>query len=345
MSYRRSTVAGVSLTSHLDDRDSPVHRWFADNLPDAAAIRPWRDRPGSIVPLAVPASAHVVWSPRAWPTRVSPTQDVHASTLGTAVDYRLRLLLAPDLTLTSTVAALGAFELDGWFRLRERALASAGGAVGAEPRLVRGPGYTPAFTELIGAVAHTVDGRPPRRLSSRSIEDRLASYCWLLALFEQVFRAGIHPAWPLAVAGPDAGLKDLLALVPAGAAREVTALTRVFIRTQPDLLACKRLRVGPVFAQSAALGGADADLLLDGLLLDVKVTVNPHLDRDRVWQLAGYALADTRDSLGIRSVGMYFARHGQLLAWPLRDYLSALAGRRIAVRALRREFAAMLEGA
>jgi hypothetical protein len=55
-----------------------------------------------------------------------------------------------------------------------------------------------------------------------------------------------------------------------------------------------RWRANPTFAQSRPLGGADADIVVDDLLLAIKVTARA-LDRRNFFQLIGYLLADTDD--------------------------------------------------
>jgi hypothetical protein len=52
-------------------------------------------------------------------------------------------------------------------------------------------------------------------------------------------------------------------------------------------------------------GGADADLILGGLLLDRKSTIQPRrLGRDEIYQLAAYLLLDYDDEYGIDRVGL-----------------------------------------
>jgi hypothetical protein len=52
------------------------------------------------------------------------------------------------------------------------------------------------------------------------------------------------------------------------------------------------VHAAPVFAGSGDVGGADADLLIDGLLIDVKTTVDANKvpTQANIWQLAGYVL-------------------------------------------------------
>ncbi|MFI6432844.1 hypothetical protein [Rhodococcus oryzae] len=70
---------------------------------------------------------------------------------------------------------------------------------------------------------------------------------------------------------------------------------------------------GPTFAGSDLIGGADADLLVDDLLLDFKASHKATtIVKQEVYQLAGYVLLDFPDELQIRRVGVYWTRHGVL---------------------------------
>jgi hypothetical protein len=68
---------------------------------------------------------------------------------------------------------------------------------------------------------------------------------------------------------------------------------------------------------------ADGDVIVGSTLLDCKTVITVR-NQDRIarwlYQLLGYAWLDSpADRYGIRSVGLYLARHGVLLTWPL-DY-------------------------
>jgi hypothetical protein len=70
------------------------------------------------------------------------------------------------------------------------------------------------------------------------------------------------------------------------------------------LVAC-----GPTFAGSTDIGGADADFVIDGLLLDCKATTT-RLGSAEIGQLAGYLLLDYDDQYRITQVGLYLSRQG-----------------------------------
>jgi hypothetical protein len=89
------------------------------------------------------------------------------------------------------------------------------------------------------------------------------------------------------------------------------------------------VHIGPVFAGSGDVGGADADWIAAGLLVDVKATATPEkVSREDVHQLVCYALLDYDDRYGIERVGWYFARAGWLVSWDLDEFLGLLGASR-----------------
>lgn len=96
---------------------------------------------------------------------------------------------------------------------------------------------------------------------------------------------------------------------------------------------------GPSFDGSAFVRGADADLIVDGCLYDVKTTMKPREDLPRnLRQLLGYALLDWNDALGLERVGFYFSRQGSWLSWALDDLVEQTAAHGATLRQLRDDF-------
>ena len=84
---------------------------------------------------------------------------------------------------------------------------------------------------------------------------------------------------------------------------------------------------GPAFAGSAAVDGADADLIVSGCLYDVKTTINPgNRLAASVRQLLGYVLLDWDDAHRLQRAGFYFARQGRRMSWPLDEVVADAAG-------------------
>lgn len=86
--------------------------------------------------------------------------------------------------------------------------------------------------------------------------------------------------------------------------------------------------LNPTFGvASQVVGGADADLILDDMLVDVKSSKNFVLERFAFDQLLGYVLLARiggiddapMGDLTIKRVGIYFSRYGVLVSWSLAD--------------------------
>lgn len=102
--------------------------------------------------------------------------------------------------------------------------------------------------------------------------------------------------------------------------------------------------LNPTFAGSTDVGGADADLIVDGCLLEIKTTKAMSLDAEWLRQLFGYLLLDYYDRYAIRTVGVYLARHGEMLTWQVDDFLRDLTrDATIKLADLRDEFRALCQ--
>lgn len=83
--------------------------------------------------------------------------------------------------------------------------------------------------------------------------------------------------------------------------------------------------LNPTFGRGSSLvGGADADLIIDNTLIDIKVTKNLRLDRKHINQVLGYYLLSLIGGVNsnpndrpIENIGIYFARHGELWTIPV----------------------------
>ncbi|MFE2972608.1 hypothetical protein ACFXKC_55580 [Streptomyces sp. NPDC059340] len=101
---------------------------------------------------------------------------------------------------------------------------------------------------------------------------------------------------------------------------------------------------GPMFAGARIT--ADADLAVDGLLLDFKSARRPlaEMSQRTAWQLTGYLLLDAADQYRIDTVGLYLTRSGVLASWPVDDYLALLGACRRDLTELRGVFSELLAG-
>lgn len=99
--------------------------------------------------------------------------------------------------------------------------------------------------------------------------------------------------------------------------------------------------MGPTFDLSEPLSrdqriGAEADLIADGLLVDMKTQLGSKskaglrydtLTPVNLYQLIGYALLDFSDSYNIDRLGIYSARYGTLVEWPLQQVTGSMSSR------------------
>lgn len=123
-----------------------------------------------------------------------------------------------------------------------------------------------------------------------------------------------------------ATLTDLLALGSAPAIDDLCALSQLFSENHGELIERTAL-LNPTFAGSVDIGGADADLIVENCLIELKTTKKPDFDRKGLlYQLLGYVLLDYEDEFGIDEVGVYLARRGLLIRWQLEPLLERIAG-------------------
>ncbi|MFJ9460929.1 UvrD-helicase domain-containing protein [Kitasatospora sp. NPDC101447] len=297
---RDGTIGGVpmihlSLTGQLQYTTSPLSRFMAEHLPGSGAVV--SDYQRRIAGLPHPIQPVDVQYPD-WPA------------LGHAIDYRLRLSLGRPLGEAVELGVRSA-------GLGQRLV----GAPADDARMA----LHAAGLELLAKVDDHL-ARP-----AVPDDERLSQLCFVAAHFEAVFRSGqFRRNNPLAGATGTTTLDRLCADVPPYAVED---LRRQMELAEGPFKAFRSLpsedRVcGPVFAGSADIGGADADFILDGLLLDCKATTRPQrLGRDEIYQLVGYLLLDYDDDYGIDQVGLYLARQGHLVVWGADEFLARLGAK------------------
>jgi hypothetical protein len=78
--------------------------------------------------------------------------------------------------------------------------------------------------------------------------------------------------------------------------------------------------LNPAFGEgSKIVGGADADIYIDGMIIDIKTTKNIEIRRSYFNQLIGYyilhhigSIGEIEPKLQASSLGIYFSRHAYL---------------------------------
>lgn len=294
-----------SLTAAVQQADSPVGRWMRGTFPHLAPLqRAVRDAADGLV--------------------VAPTTAVALGTQGGAIDWWLRLTIDRQVSLELPMRGLWGHRT----------------------------GFDAAGRELLDALC---PGRPTifePALHADRPDEWWARTCYALALLVERFRNPMITGSRLYTLPAGSTAADLLALANDDEVTDLVAM-RDLARTRllphlPAGLVCS----GPSFDGSAYLG-ADADLVVAGLLIDIKSgcggkprrdgTRSPSLASTDVYQLLGYALMDFSDRYALQAVGIYAARFGCLVQWPLKELLQQATGRTdIGLLALRQQFGDLL---
>jgi hypothetical protein len=124
---------------------------------------------------------------------------------------------------------------------------------------------------------------------------------------------------------------------------DLEALARATVEDHVHLRDYQALYLGPTFAQSVALGGADADVIADGVLIELKSARGQIVGRTEAWQLLGYLFADTDDRYEIKACSVLALRRRRSSTWTAQELIDALVGGRAEpVEHWRTEFAALL---
>lgn len=149
---------------------------------------------------------------------------------------------------------------------------------------------------------------------SRVPVKKLAELCLKLAQIDPIYRAG----------RPDPFLGD----VDSKDADDLVAMFHLF-KKQEWLRQKKTVILNPSFGKASRIvGGADADLILDDLLVEIKCLKHREFLGPVFHQLLGYYILSTIGGVGkpprphvINRIGVYYARHGELLTFPVRAFI------------------------
>ncbi|MFD5565571.1 MULTISPECIES: hypothetical protein [Kitasatospora] len=282
----------MSLTSELRQPGSTISRWLARELPNVETLtdgyRNWAS--GLRRPVRPRAQGQINWP-----------------VLGHTIDHRIRVSVGSPhgLPIETGVRAF------------------AGGTYGGPPPAVREALHL-AGEAMLAELTARAAARPGLSPDGADTE-RLTRLCYLAGHYEVVYRSG-EVEGLLADATADSTLESLLAAVPAYAVADIAAQLQLAAdREALGWLPGRDVVCGPEFAGSDLVGAADADLIVDGELIDCKATVKPtNIGARELYQLAGYLLLDTDDRYGIRVLSFYLSRQGAHLGWSLQEFLGIL---------------------
>jgi hypothetical protein len=273
-----------------------------------------------------------------------------------AIDYRIRYIfdITPSRHLTAWIGApeltVKPWDSDDdipfdWYDVPEgMGIPIPIGANGSIDEVAQGPyplKLIISFFDKLDAILQAI--QPIGRRLELEEERLLARYCFVLGLFEEVYRSARYLDGPLMVPAPRKSVDELLAIPEDAWVDDLCALSWLFYDKHSHLLSLP-FTLNPTFTGSNDVGGADADLIVNGCLLDIKTTIGQKIDAKHLRQLVGYALLDYNDAHHIDSVGIYMARQGELFTWPIADFFYQLTGDSTAsLTQLREEFRTLFQ--
>ena len=305
-SSKRFWAAELVLTLERETRSaaSPVGRFLRETFPHMR---------GTLVACRPALRA---------PLLSRPPGDIASRQIGMAVDYRIRYHFAimPWRELAAS-RAVG-------FVVRPREArtetpGSRGLPVADSSRLSEAcvSGFFMTLKVVLGTIA------PHQRRPTAFQERAIARFCLILAALETLYRAR-HPAWPPPYFGdaPPGNAEALLALVPDSWVEDAAILGAAFAERYRSWQGTEAA-LNPSLAGSADVGGADADLVSDGCLWDIKTTTRRGAEGRWLRQLLGYVLLDYDDELAIERVGLLLPRQDTRVNWALSELIPELTGR------------------
>lgn len=138
---------------------------------------------------------------------------------------------------------------------------------------------------------------------------------------DDIIRATVHlaqidPIYRAGYVDPNLGKVDDLVI------KELCELIEIV--NDDAFIAKDHCLLNPTFGEaSREVGGADADFIIDGCMVDIKTTKSAKFTRDQFNQLVGYYILhdiggiDGDRNITITSLGIYYSRYGELCTFPV----------------------------
>ena len=293
-------AAIMSFTRELGRKESPVRRFLEETFPHTRGT--------------LGACGEALRAPLVADLPPGSPPDAYRL-IGTAMGYRIRYHFAVT-PWNQLAAAPGALLV-----IRPEEAPASIAARGIRPIDARWRLARSCVAEFFEGVERTVSLiAPHHRRPGEEEEHILARFCLVLAAFEWAFRSR---AWPPRHLGdrPPERAAELLALVPDDWVLDVAALGAAFSDRYPKWHGRADAILNPAFAGSIDVGGADADLIADGCLWEIKTT------RARSARRAWLLLLDYGADHAIERVGLLLPRQGTRVSWPVGDLIAELSGR------------------
>lgn len=173
------------------------------------------------------------------------------------------------------------------------------------------------FVESVPSVINYAKDEHKKFNVTGEVSERVLHACILLAQTDVYFRTGKPPKNYGMVEEDD--VADLFELMNA-------------IKVE-DFIAKEHMLLNPTFGEASKLvGGADADIIMDGVLIDIKTTKNLTIKREHFNQLIGYyiltrigVIDGIEENPEIKELGIYFSRYGRLVKFSVKEIINEQA--------------------
>ncbi len=229
---------------------------------------------------------------------LAPPQTEHYALVGTAFDYLLRfqLLISNSKAVEKPWVAHNSLAL----LLVEK----------AESKII---------TKAEKIISEAILNQQAFLKDGKLSEDLLSS-CIKLAQLDATYRGSSTRGEPYIA--PDLGIIDSL---------DIKDLKNLISLIDLEKFKAKKVcLLNPTFGEASMLvGGADCDLVLDDMLVDIKTTKNLKLTRDYFNQLIGYYVLSKISSIDrspkgheIKRLAVYFSRHGYMHIYTVNEIVN-----------------------
>ena len=342
----------MPLTSHIEQRDSPIYRFLSENFPytqsvvreqnkkvaGVETIRPDGNPPWTTLGVAIDYRIRYYFPPRpfrelaAWRGATLISDDPGTWEDISEEDDQQLHLIAQTASLSERRQTIVSYGNSGSMLVRERD-GRFQRCMDNDQQLVLNAMRRSAVLKLPGELIESFfndldeclrDVVPSGKMLERSEEELLARYCYVLALFEEVARSGRLDVFPI-LGVREANVHRLLSIPKDEWVDDIFNMSRLFYERCQEQLSDTAI-LNPTFEGSRDVGGADGDMILGSCLIDIKTTIRARIERNWLYQLLGYVLLDYSDEYRLDSVGVYLARQGVVLRWPLRPLIGGLSG-------------------
>jgi hypothetical protein len=230
--------------------------------------------------------------------------------MGTAFDYMLRFYLKKQIPKAITSQWIAEHSASSLNNIINISLKVHNGKIIKESKVTE---YSSPKSEKAQEIIKKAKSDYEKFLKDGNMTDEIIKSCICLAQLDPIYRAGYIYEKMGEVDNLDIqDMKNLYSLININ-----------------NFKSDKICLLNPTFGKASTMvGGADADLVVDEMLIDIKTTKFLKLDRDHFNQLIGYyflyligGIDGAPKNHKILKLGIYFSRHGLLYITDVNDII------------------------